>query len=298
MALVGSCLHDIPHAFVDNHFANDILTQRPLDVGSRGQGAAPEQQFRVRIHGGKHEYLQAAVDEGGSQQVVDGEGPGGDGARGVACGVGEALSQLLIVEYDPVAIRSDLDLVCAFDVGRRGVVAADPGGQPGPRVGAHRQRGPVQGAQRLVFPIKVPASVRGQEGVGDAKLEDRELGTRLEVEGFPDVEFEAAVVPRDSLPRVHIDCYRHPFLTPETPPRRLLGGLADLPHPLRVGQPPWVHDTLRARAAVHIPALSVADRAAAQELAHHLAQQVPHFRSQSVPPSACRTFRPGASDSG
>ena len=34
------------------------------------------------------------------------------------------------------------------------------------------------------------------------------------------------------------------------------------------------------------------------DLAHHLAQDRPHFQSQSVPPSACRTFRPGASGSG
>ena len=30
MALVGSCLHNVANAFVDNHFADDILTQRPL----------------------------------------------------------------------------------------------------------------------------------------------------------------------------------------------------------------------------------------------------------------------------
>ena len=234
--------------------------------------------------------MQGAVDKAGSEQVVDGEGPGGGGARGVARGVGEALSQLLIVEYDSVAIRSDLDLVCAFDVRRRSKVAAYPGGQPGPRVGAHRQRGPVQGAQRLVFPKKVPASVRGQEGVGDAKLEDRELGTRLEVQSLAQVVREAAVVSGSALPGVHVYGTTHLSSTAEqAPPRRLVGGLADLPHPLRVGQPPWVHDPLRARAAVHIPALSVADRAAAQELAHHLAQQVPHFRSRSALQISCRT---------
>ena len=40
-----------------------------------------------------------------------------------------------------------------------------------------------------------------------------------------------------------------------------------------------------------VVALTVADRAAPEELARHLAQQVPHFRSRSVPPSACRTFQ-------
>ena len=66
MTLVGSCLHDIPHAFVDNHFTDDILTQRPLDIGSRCEGAASEQQLRVRIHGHEGEDLQGAVDEGGA----------------------------------------------------------------------------------------------------------------------------------------------------------------------------------------------------------------------------------------
>ena len=66
VALVGSCLHDIPHAFVDNHFADDILTQRPLDVGRRGQGAAAQQEFAIRVHRGKHEYLEGTLDEAGS----------------------------------------------------------------------------------------------------------------------------------------------------------------------------------------------------------------------------------------
>ena len=52
-------------------FADDVLSQRALDVGSRGEGAASEQQLRVRIHGDEGEDLQGAVDEGGAQQVVD-----------------------------------------------------------------------------------------------------------------------------------------------------------------------------------------------------------------------------------
>ena len=51
--------------------------------------------------------------------------------------------------------------------------------------------------------------------------------------------------------------------------------VADLPDPLRAG-PAWVHHPLRAGAAAQIVALSVAERAAAQELPHHLRQGRPH----------------------
>ena len=299
MALVGSCLHDIPHAFVDNHFADDILTQRPLDVGSRGQGAASEQQFRERVHGHEGKDLQGAVDEGGAQQVVDAQGAAGRGARRVAPGAREEASDLIVVQDAAIAVVGDSDFVGRLHVGGRGVVAADPRGQPRPRVGSDGQHRPVEGLQGLIDPIEVLASVRAEEGVGHTELEDGELGARLEVKGLADVELEGGVVPRDALSAIDIDRSRHPFpFAPETPPRRLVGGLADLPHPLRVGQPAWVHDPLRARTAVDVVALTVADRAAAQELAHHLAQQVPHFRSRSVPPSACRTSRRGASGSG
>ena len=237
MALVGSCLHNVANAFVDNHFADDILTQRPLDVGSRCEGAASEQQLRVRIHGDEGKDLQGAVDEGGPEQ------------------------------------------------------------KPRARVGSDRQHRPVEGLQGLVDPVEVLAPVRAEEGVGHTKLEDGELGARLEVEGFPDVKLEGGVVSGDSLAAVHVDSGAHPFLTsPEATPRRLLGACA-VPDPLRAG-PPGLHDCLAAGAAVDVVTLTVADRAAPQDLAHHLAQDRPHFQSQSVPPSACRTFRPGASGSG
>ena len=164
----------------------------------------------------------------------------------------------------------------------------------------YRQHRPVEGLQGLVDPVEVLAPVRAEEGVGHTKLEDGELGARLEVEGFPDVKLEGGVVSGDSLAAVHVDSGAHPFLTsPEATPRRLLGAcaVADLPDPLRAG-PPGLHDCLAAGAAVDVVTLTVADRAAPQDLAHHLAQDRPHFQSQSVPPSACRTFWSGASGSG
>ena len=300
MALVRSCLHDIPHAQVYYHFADDVLFQRALDVGGRCEGAASEQQLRVRIHGDEGEDLQGAVDEGGAQQVVDAQGAGGRGARRVAAGAREEASDLVVVEDATVAVVGDSYLIGRFHVTGARVVAADPGGQPRPRVGSDRQHRPVEGLQGLVDPIEVLASVRRQKGVGHTKLEDGELGARLEVEGFLDVKLEGGVVSGDSLAAVHVDSGAHPFLTsPEAAPRRLVGGraVADLPDPLREG-PPGLHDAFGAGAALDVVALTVADRAAPQNLAHHLAQDRPHFRSQSVPPSACRTFRPGASGSG
>ena len=134
MALVGSCLHNVANAFVDNHFADDILTQRPLDVGSRCEGAASEQQLRVRIHGGEGKDLQGAVDEGGPEQMADAQGAAGRGARRVAPGAREEASDLVVVvvEDAAVAVVGDSYLVGRFHIGGRGVVAADPGGQPRP----------------------------------------------------------------------------------------------------------------------------------------------------------------------
>ena len=184
MALVGSCLHNVANAFVDNHFADDILTQRPLDVGSRCEGAASEQQLRVRIHGDEGKDLQGAVDEGGPEQMADAQGAAGRGARRVAPGAREEASDLVVVEDAAVAVVGDSYLVGRFHIGGRGVVAADPGGQPRPRVGSDRQHRPVEGLQGLVDPVEVLAPVRAEEGVGHTKLEDGELGARLEVEGL------------------------------------------------------------------------------------------------------------------
>ena len=204
MALVGSCLHNVANAFVDNHFADDILTQRPLDVGSRCEGAASEQQLRVRIHGDEGKDLQGAVDEGGPEQMADAQGAAGRGARRVAPGAREEASDLVVVEDAAVAVVGDSYLVSRFHIGGRGVVAADPGGQPRPRVGSDRQHRPVEGLQGLVDPVEVLAPVRAEEGVGHTKLEDGELGARLEVEGFPDVKLEGGVVSGDSLAAVHV----------------------------------------------------------------------------------------------
>ena len=104
------------------------------------------------------------------------------------------------------------------------------------------------------------------------------------VEGFPDVKLEGGVISGDSFAAVHVDSGAHPFLTsPEAPPRRLLGAcaVAYLPGPLGAG-PPGVHDAFGAGAAMDVVTLTVADWAAPQDLAHHLAQQIPHGRLRGI----------------
>ena len=192
--------------------------------------------------------MQGPVKEGGAQQT------GGRGARRVAPGARKEASDLVVVEDAAIAVVGDSYFVGRFHVGGGCVVAAEPGGQPCPRVGSDRQHRPVESLQGLVEPVEVLAPVRRQEGVGHTKLENGELGPGLQVDGLPDVELEGGVVSGDSLSAVHVDSGAHPFLkSPEAAPRRLLGACAvtDLPGPLREG-PPGLHDCLAAGAAVDV----------------------------------------------
>ena len=230
--------------------------------------------------------------------MVDAERAVGGGAGGVAPGAWEQASHLLIVQDAAVAVVGHAYFVRLLHVRGARVVAADPGGQATPRVGPDGEHRPVEGLQGFVDPVQVLSTVSGEEGVRHPELEDAKLGACLQMKGLPDVKFEAGVVPCSALPAIDIDRCRHPFLTsPEAPRRRGVGLVADLPCPLRVGQPPRVIH-VAAAAAPDVVALALADRAAAQQLPHHLAEDRPHFRSQSVLPSACRTFRRGASGSG
>ena len=67
MALVRSRLHNVPYAFVDNHFGDYILAQGALDVGGGGERGTAKEQLAVRIHGHEREDLERALDEGWSQ---------------------------------------------------------------------------------------------------------------------------------------------------------------------------------------------------------------------------------------
>ena len=204
--------------------------------------------------------------------MVYAERPAGRGARGIGAGAGKEASDLVVVQDATVPVVGHSDLVGLLHVRRGAVVAADPGGQARPRVGAHREHRPVECLQGLVDPVHIEAAVRAEEGVGHAELQHREPGARLQVEGLPDVKLKRAIVTGCAFATVDVDRCRHPFLTPpEAPPRRLVGGrgVADLPGPVGAG-PAGVHDPLGAGAALHMMALTVAERAAAQQFAHHL----------------------------
>ena len=76
------------------------------------------------------------------------EGLGGRGGRRsrVVRRVGKLLAQLQVVQNEPVAVVGNAQTVRGLAIGGGGKVGADPGGQPGARVGALRQQRPVQRA--------------------------------------------------------------------------------------------------------------------------------------------------------
>ena len=165
VVLVGVRLHDVANALLANNLGDDVMPQRPNGVGSVGQAAASEVNFRVRLHlhEGEHLLVARLVDKAGSKQVIDAQGLAGRGALGVATASGELRSQFLIVQDEPVAVVSDLQLVARLHVSGAGEVAADPGGKPDPRVCSRGQLGPTQRAQRRVSPIQVSPPIGAEE---------------------------------------------------------------------------------------------------------------------------------------
>ena len=93
--------------------------------------------------------------------MIDAEGLARRGARrgGVVHSVWELLLQLQIVQNEAVAVVGYAEAVRGLAVGSSSEVGADPGGQPGARVGALRKERPVQRAERGVHPVQVAASV-------------------------------------------------------------------------------------------------------------------------------------------
>ena len=70
-------------------------------------------------------------------------------------------------------------------------VGADPGGQPGARVGAFRKERPIQRAQRGVYPVQVAAAISREEAVGDSDLIDSQPGVALQVQRLTQVYFNS-----------------------------------------------------------------------------------------------------------
>ena len=60
--------------------------------------------------------------------------------------------------------------VSGFAIRGSSEVGADPGGQPGARVGAFRKERPIQRAERGVYPVQVAATISRQKAVRDSDL--------------------------------------------------------------------------------------------------------------------------------
>ena len=145
--------------------------------------------------------------------MVDAEGLGWRGGRrgGVVHSGWELLLQLQIVQNEPVAVVGYAQAVRGLAIRGSGEVGADPGGQPGARVGAFRKERPIQRAERGVRPVQVAAAISRQKAVRDSDLIDSQPGVALQVQRLTQVHLEVAVRAGYPLAAVHVD-RRHSFL--------------------------------------------------------------------------------------
>ena len=145
--------------------------------------------------------------------MVDAEGLGWRGGRqgGVVHSGWELLLQLQIVQNEPVAVVGYAQAVRGLAIRGSGEVGADPGGQPGARVGAFRKERPIQRAERGVHPVQVAAAISRQKAVRDSDLIDSQPGVALQVQRLTQVYLKVAVRAGYPLAAVHVD-RRHSFL--------------------------------------------------------------------------------------
>ena len=79
------------------------------------------------------EQRRGALDERGSEQVVDAQGPTRSGAGGVGTGTGKEAPDLGVVQDAAVPVVGQSDFVCLLHVGRGAVVGPcrrPPGAPP------------------------------------------------------------------------------------------------------------------------------------------------------------------------
>ena len=112
--------------------------------GWRCQLGAAQVDLVVCHHPHELKDLLPAGDEAGAKHVVDAEGLGWRGGRRG----GELLLQLQIVQNEAVAVVGYAEAVRGLAIGSSSEVGADPGCQPGARVGAFRKERPIQRAKR------------------------------------------------------------------------------------------------------------------------------------------------------
>ena len=135
----------------------------------------------VGVHLHEGEDRAAALQEAGTQEMVDALGPAGGGARRIEAAAGELGAQLLVVQDEAVAVVRHGDLVSGLAVDGACEVAADPRGQAHAGVGARRELRPIQSAEGGVFPVQVGAAVGAQKCICHSDLKDAESRGALQV---------------------------------------------------------------------------------------------------------------------
>ena len=143
--VIGAGLHDGAHAALQRYLGQDVVPQIAQHAAGVGQLGAAQVDLVVCHHPHELKDLLPA-------DVVDAEGLARRGRRGgVVHNVRELLLQLQIVQNEAVAVVGYAEAVRGLAVGGSSEVGADPGGQPGARVGVFGQQRPVQSpkARRL-----------------------------------------------------------------------------------------------------------------------------------------------------
>ena len=209
--VIGTGLHSGAHA-LQRYLGQDVVPQIAQHAAGVGQLGAAQVDLVVCHHPHEFKDLLPAGDEAGAQHVIDAEGLARRGARrgGVVHNVRELLLQLEIVQNEAVAVVGYAEAVRGLAVGGSSGVGADPGGQPGARVGALGQQRPVQSPKRGVYPVQVAAAISRQKAVGDSDLIDGQPGVALQMQGLSQVYLEVAVRAGYPLAAVHVDS-GHPF---------------------------------------------------------------------------------------
>ena len=207
--VIGAGLHDGAHAALQRYLGQDVVPQIAQHAPGVGQLGAAQVDLVVCHHPHELKDLLPAGDKARAERVVDAEGLARRGGRRVH-NVRELLLQLQIVQNEAVAVVGYAEAVRGFAIRGSSEVGADPGGQPGARVGAFRKEREIQRAERGVYPAQVEAAISRQKAVRDSDLVDGQPGVALQVQGLSQVYLEVAVRAGYPLAAVHV-ARRHAF---------------------------------------------------------------------------------------
>ena len=148
---------------VTGHLGEDVVAQVAQHSAGVGQLGAAQVDLVVCHH----------LDEARAEHVVHAErfGRRCDRCSRVVRCVRKLLTQLQVVQDEPVAVVGDAQAVRGLAVAGGRKVGADPGRQAQSCVRAFRQESPVQRAERC-DPVEVATPVRREEAVGQADLKE------------------------------------------------------------------------------------------------------------------------------